>query len=100
MPANRKYLTQSGWQRLAKISAGILGGFIVAITFHLALASWFNHVTVLITSTFSSFILWAVLLIVAFLAKNGWRIWLIYLIATILLATIIYYGNIFNPIVN
>tara|TARA_R110002020_G_scaffold467884_1_gene691773 strand:- start:635 stop:937 length:303 start_codon:yes stop_codon:yes gene_type:complete len=98
MPANRKYLTQSAWQRFAKISAGILGGFIVATAFHLALASCFSHVAVLITSTFSSFILWAVLLIVAFLAKNGWRIWLIYLIVTLLLATIIYYGNIFNTI--
>ena len=43
MPANKKYLTPSPWQRFAKISAAILGGLIVALMFHLALASWFDR---------------------------------------------------------
>ena len=99
MPANPKYLTQSKWQRFAKISAGFLGGYIVSSSLHLALASWLDHVTVLITSTFSAFILWSVLLILAFLAKNGWKIWGIYLLITLTCLIAIYYGKIYNPII-
>ncbi|MHA7865027.1 hypothetical protein [Flagellimonas marinaquae] len=99
MPANKKYLTPSPSQRFAKITAAILGGFMVAIMFHLALASWFNHVAVIITSTFSAFILWAVLMVVAFLGKNGWKVWGIYLLASLVLFGIFYIGNHINPIV-
>ena len=99
MPANKKYLTPSTSQRFAKISAAILGGLIVAVTFHMALASCFNHVTVIITSTFSAFILWAILMVVAFLGKNGWKIWGIYLLASLVLFVIFYFGNQTNPLV-
>lgn len=99
MPANKKYLTPSTSQRFAKISAAILGGLIVAVTFHMALASWFNHVTVIITSTFSAFILWAILMVVAFLGKSGWKIWGIYLLASLVLFVIFYFGNQTNPLV-
>ncbi|WP_036379556.1 hypothetical protein [Muricauda sp. MAR_2010_75] len=99
MPANKKYLTQSTWQRFAKISAAILGGLIVAVLFHMAVASWFNHVAVIITSTFSAFILWAVLMVAAFLGKNGWKIWGIYLLTSLVLFVIFYFGIQTNPIV-
>ena len=99
MPANKKYLTPSTSQRFAKISAAILGGLIVAVMFHMALASWFDHVTVIITSTFSAFILWAILMVVAFLGKNGWKIWGIYLLASLVLFVNFYFGNQTNPLV-
>ena len=99
MPANPKYLTQSKWQRFAKISAGFLGGYIVSSALHLALAFWLDHRTVLITSTFSIFILWSVLLIIPFLAKNGWKIWGVYLLITLASIIAIYYGKIYNPII-
>ena len=99
MPANKKYLTPSLSQRFAKVSAAILGGLIVSVLFHMALASWFNHVTVIITSTFSAFILWAILMVVAFLGKNGWKIWGIYLLASTVLFVIFYFGNQTNPLV-
>ncbi|CAG2531790.1 MAG: hypothetical protein ABJO28_07105 [Maribacter dokdonensis] len=98
MPANSKYLNPSFWPRFSKITAAILGGFIVSVLFHLAVASWFDHVTVIITSTYSALILWAVLMIVAFLAKNGWKIWGIYLLTSIILAIIMFYGKALNPI--
>lgn len=98
MPANSKYLTQSIWQRIAKISAAILGGYLVSVSFHLALASWIDHVNVIITMAFSGFILWVVLMIVAFLAKNGWKIWGIYLLLTLIFCGIIYLGQTYNPI--
>ncbi|MEZ0129630.1 hypothetical protein AB9T88_07655 [Flavobacterium sp. LBUM151] len=97
MPANPKYLTQSKWQRFAKITAAILGGYFVSVTFHLALASWYNRASVLITMAFSGFILWVALMVVAFLAKSGWKIWGIYLLLTLAFSLFIYLGQTYNP---
>jgi len=98
MPANPKYLTQSKWQRFAKITAAILGSYLVSVSFHLALASWINKTNIVITMVFSGFILWVALMIVAFLAKNGWKIWLIYLSLSLLFSVLLYLGQNYNPI--
>lgn len=90
MPANTKYLTQSNWQRFAKFTAGFIGGYMVAAGFHLLLAAWFNRVNMMITSVFSLFILWAVLMVVAYMAENGWKIWCIYLLITTVLSVFVY----------
>tara|TARA_R110000868_G_scaffold106443_2_gene291921 strand:+ start:12248 stop:12547 length:300 start_codon:yes stop_codon:yes gene_type:complete len=97
MPANKKYLS-SNWQRFAKITAGIIGGYLVTISFHLALAYLFDHVTIIITSTFTGFILWVILMIVAFLAKNGWKIWGIYLLIVTAFSIFILVSKTYNPI--
>lgn len=98
MPANPKYLTQSKTQRFAKITAAILGGYFVSVSFHLALTSWFNRPNIIITMTFSAFILWVALMIVAFLAKNGWKIWLLYLGLSLFFLGILYLGQNYNPV--
>lgn len=98
MPANPKHLTTSKWQRFAKISAGILGGYFVSITFHMALCYWFNHVNIVVTSTFTGFILWTILLVIAFLAKNGWKIWGVYILISLILSAIIYTHKLYFPI--
>lgn len=95
MPANPKYLTQSKWQRFAKITAAILGGYFVTVTFHLALASWFNRANILITMAFSGFILWVALMVIAFLAKNGWKIWMVYILLSLTFSLLIYLGQTF-----
>lgn len=97
MPANPKYLTASPWQRFAKISAGILGGYLVSMSLHLALAAWLDHVNVIITGTYSGFILWVVFMTLAFLSRNGWRLWLLYLLITAVLTGIALLGKSFNP---
>ena len=97
MPANPKYLTQSKWQRFAKITAAIIGGYFVSVSFHLALASWFNRVNVIITMAFTAFILWVVLMIVAFLAKSALKIWRIYLLLTLIFSVFIYLGQTYHP---
>ncbi|MBF4492228.1 hypothetical protein IR010_06710 [Flavobacterium sp. MR2016-29] len=97
MPANPKYLTQSKWQRFAKITAAILGGYFVSVTFHLVLAAWFNRPDVLMTMAFTGFILWVALMIVAFLAKSGWKIWGIYILISLLFSLLIYLGQTYNP---
>ncbi len=98
MPANSKYLTQSKWQRFAKISAAILGSYLVAVSFHLALACWLDCATIVITMAFSGFILWVALMVVSFLAQNGWKLWLLYLALTTLFAGLACWGQIVYPI--
>ena len=96
MPANPKYLNPSFWPRFSKITAAILGGYFVSVTFHLALAAWFSRKDVLITMAFSGFILWVALMIIAFLAKSGWKIWGVYILLTLLFCLFIYLGQTYN----
>lgn len=65
---------------------------------HMVLALVFDPVKVLITSTYSIFILWAALMILAFLARNGWKILGIYLLISLVLCAMVYFGNAHNPI--
>ncbi|MEM9078591.1 MAG: hypothetical protein AAGC43_16240 [Bacteroidota bacterium] len=90
MPANKKHLSSPG-QRVLKITAGILGGFFVTIFFHNAVGSLIEQKgALIITTAYTSFILWAALLVLAFMAKNGWKVWGIYLLLTLLFAAIIF----------
>lgn len=98
MPANKKYLTKSVSQRIAKISAGLIGGYLVTVSLHMALSYWIDHVNVLLTLRFGGFILWAGLLILAFIGKNGWKTWAVYLLVTLVFSIIIYFGKIYIPI--
>ncbi|MEE1963947.1 hypothetical protein V1387_14735 [Allomuricauda taeanensis] len=90
MPANEKYLSSSG-QRFLKITAGILGGFFVTIFFHNALGTIMEEKGgLIITSAYTSFLLWALLMVMAFLAKNGWKVWGIYLLLSIVFCAVIF----------
>ncbi|MEM8901035.1 MAG: hypothetical protein AAGC85_23190 [Bacteroidota bacterium] len=93
MPANKKYLTTSPWQKAAKLTAGFIGGFLLSSSFHTALASCWNRAEVVATSEFSLFLLWAILMILAFLAKNGWKLWGLYILASSLFAGLTYLGR-------
>jgi len=53
---------------------------------------------VLITSTFSLFIVWAALIILAFLAKSPWKIWLLYLGISLLFSVLIYFAPPLNTL--
>ncbi len=90
MPANKKHLSRPG-QRILKITAGILGGFFVTVLFYNALGSLMKQKDALIiTTAYTSFILWAILLIIAFLVKNGWKVWGIYFLLILLFGVIIF----------
>ncbi|WP_291864813.1 hypothetical protein [Maribacter sp.] len=100
MPANLKYLNKSPWQQFAKISSGILGGYIITALLHMSLALWLpNHRAVLITSIFTTFIVWCTLLIIPFLFKNGWKAWALYILIALLLYGIYFLGNKNNPFI-
>lgn len=94
MPANKKYLSSPG-QRVLKISAGLVGGYMLSTALHLALATvpgiGFN---LLVSGTFTGFFLWAICMVLAFLARNGWKIWAIYLSLTLIFGLIAFYGGI------
>lgn len=93
MPAKTKYLSSPG-QRALKISAGLLGGYFLSVTLHLAVALIPGiGIDLLVSGTFSVFLLWVVFMVLAFLARNGWKIWGIYLILSIVLFLVAYYGG-------
>ena len=85
MPANKKYLTTSPLQRTLKITAAIVGGYMVSTAFHQFLMLFLPKKEMYMTMHFSVYIMWAVLMIMAFLAKNGWKIWGWYLLASVVL---------------
>ena len=86
MPANKKYLTTSGWLRFSKIMAGFVGGYAVMLSLHLLLTLVFPRENVLATAFFTGYIMWAFLLLWAFIAKNVWKVWATYLGLTLLFA--------------
>lgn len=93
MPANPKHLSSPG-QRILKITAGFLGGLILTIFIHNAIGAILKDKGwLIITSAYSSFIMWVTLLVIAFLSKNGWKTWGIYLILISVFATIIFLNN-------
>ncbi|WP_057939407.1 hypothetical protein [Algoriphagus resistens] len=90
MPANKKYLTPTFLHRFIRITAGLIGGYAVTVSFFLALSFWLDKVSVLFTLVFGGFLVWVGLMIVAFIAKSGWKIWAIYVFLTLCFSTIIY----------
>ncbi|MDN3663862.1 hypothetical protein ACFFU1_14830 [Algibacter miyuki] len=90
MPANKKHLS-SPFQRFAKITAGFIGGYIVTQVFHMFLVVFWNAPNTLITIRYAGIILWTVLLVVAFLGKNGLKIWAIYLLISLVFLSLIYF---------
>lgn len=89
MPANKKYFS-SPLQRVAKITAGLVGGYAVTVSFFLMLSLWIDRQSVFFALVFAGFLLWCGLLILAFLAQNGWKIWAVYLAVTGLFSLIFY----------
>ncbi|MCF0069310.1 hypothetical protein LZD49_02430 [Dyadobacter sp. CY261] len=83
MPANKKYLTKSPWLRLSKILAGMVGGYAVTMSLHLFFTAFLPQENVIITAYFTGYILWAFLLLYAFIAQNVWRVWGLYILLTI-----------------
>jgi len=94
MPANSKYLTTSPLQRILRISAGVIGGYIITALIHMVsalLLPW--HKEVLALSIVIYFPIWAIFLFIPFFRKNGLTTWLYYLIIILLLYTIYYWAD-------
>ncbi len=90
MPANKKYLSAPG-QRVLKITAAFVGGYLVTLSFHQLLMQLFDAKTIAVTAFFSTYFLWCALMILSFLSKNGWKVWLWYILLTLLFALPVFY---------
>jgi len=76
MPAKAKYLS-SGWTRFSKIMAAIFGAYAASILFHMAIAkNVADDTPVLLTATFTSFILWVGLMVMIYFIKRAWVSWI------------------------
>ena len=88
--ANKKYLSGNG-QRALKISAGVLGGYLLATIIHLLAGVLFqNKGAIVVTAAYSTFFFWISFMILAFLSKNGWKIWGIYLLASAICGLLVF----------
>jgi uncharacterized membrane protein YgdD (TMEM256/DUF423 family) len=85
MPANKKYLTKSPLHKTLKITAGIIGGWFLSFAFHQCLMLIFPKTDVYVSMHFMAYMVWVTLMIVAFLAKSGWRIWGWYILFGVIL---------------
>ncbi len=84
MPAQTKYLSSRG-QRALKITAAVLGAYLVSASFHLMLGAMpFAREIIVVLSGVSFFIIWAGLMVAGFLVRNGWKLWGIYLLLTLI----------------
>lgn len=92
MPANPKYLTTSRSQRFAKISAGIIGGYLIALELHYVLALIVNQEIVLVSMRFTMYLVWVTLMFIPFIFRNGWKCWAWYGATAIILSIITYLG--------
>ncbi|UTA68083.1 MULTISPECIES: hypothetical protein [Emticicia] len=93
MPAKKEYLSSPG-QRALKIATAILGGYFLSITFHLCLGALMpaeGRNVVMLTSTFTLFFIWGVLMILPFLAKNAWKILGLYLLLILLFSVTVFF---------
>ncbi|MCF0075490.1 hypothetical protein LZD49_33745 [Dyadobacter sp. CY261] len=90
MPAKKEYLTNRG-QRALKTTAGLFGGYFLAVAVHMLLAVALPYrMEIILTGAFSVFLLWTALMIIAFLMRSGWIVWGIYLLSIIFCAAGIY----------
>ncbi|MGB5818432.1 MAG: hypothetical protein WBG90_03030 [Saonia sp.] len=93
MPANKKYLS-SPKQRGLKITAAIIGGYLVTMLLHNAIGIHLTHKGgIALTSAYSAFFIWIGLMVWAFMSKNGWKIWGIFLSIIAICSIIIVVGK-------
>lgn len=90
MPAKKEYLSSKG-QRALKITAGLIGGYFLAVALHMMLGVLLlDRTAVILTGAFSVFICWVAFMILAFFARNGWKVWSVYLLSTAFCGIIVY----------
>lgn len=90
MPANPKYLTTSKSQRFAKLSAALLGSFLVTAAIHLVFAAYISPKVTLKTAQYSLFIIWVGLMFVPYLMRDGWKCWLLFIGLILFFAALIW----------
>ena len=80
MPAKKKYLS-GPWKRVSKITAAILGGYVLTMMIHVVTAKVVvDDTPVIMTTAYSSFLMWAGFMVLAFFIRKAWHVWGIYML--------------------
>jgi hypothetical protein len=83
MPAKEKYLTR-GWKRFSRVLVAILGSYLATMSLHVLAVRFVPYESFwLLTTAYSAFILWVVLMVTAFLIRKTWITWSVYLSITL-----------------
>ena len=90
MPANKKYLTTCFWAKLGKASAAIVGGLVTTTAIHLAFASLLDPMIVWGTAIFTTFLLWAGIILFIYWIRVAWKAWMFCIALTLISAAVIY----------
>lgn len=78
MPAKQKYLS-STWKRVSKVTAAIVGSYILTMLIHVVTAKVVTDETpVIMTTAYSSFLMWVGFMVLAFFIRKAWHVWGIY----------------------
>ncbi|TRX60735.1 hypothetical protein FNH22_06735 [Fulvivirga sp. M361] len=78
MPAKSKYLSDT-WTRVSKVTAAILGSYIATMLMHIATATLVtNNAPVILTTSYSAFLIWIAFMVLAFFIKKAWHVWCLF----------------------
>jgi hypothetical protein len=90
MPAKKEYIP-TPLPALAKLAAALVGGYCISVSLHVLIAILTKQrETVMFSATFTLFLVWAVVMVLTFLARTAWKIWTLYICLTLLFAALIY----------
>lgn len=93
MPANPKYLSGS-WTRFGKVTAAILGGYLATMSTFMAIGILVEDKgPIVMTTAWLSWLLWVFFMVLAFIAKKPWHIWLFLLLWTAICGGIIFLNS-------
>lgn len=93
MPANKKYLMQSGWAKASKVIAAILGGLLASIALHMVLAIWIDQKIMLTITLFTMFIVWPLMMVMVYWIRKPWVSWAVLMSITLVCSVGIYIGK-------
>ncbi|MDN5217294.1 hypothetical protein QQ020_34795 [Fulvivirgaceae bacterium BMA12] len=75
MPAKSQYLSGT-WTRVSKVTAAILGSYVVTMLINIALGTLIkNNPSVIMTTAYSTYLLWVFFMVIAFFMRKAWHVW-------------------------
>ncbi|MEQ8472584.1 MAG: hypothetical protein RIC35_15440 [Marinoscillum sp.] len=92
MPAKKEYLS-GPWKRFSKLMAAIVGAYMTAMLFHVALAKLAmpNETPVVLSGSYTGFVVWVGLMILVYFIKKAWHAWLLLLGISLFSGSIIFF---------
>ncbi|MEM8897650.1 MAG: hypothetical protein AAGC85_06075 [Bacteroidota bacterium] len=93
MPAKKKYLHQSGWDKAGKVTAAFFGGLFATMGLHMAAALWLDMQTVFSTTLYSFFIIWPLMMVGVYWIRKPWISWAVMMGICLFSGVFIYLGK-------